>query len=246
MIPSLPCSGQIRIITERSFASKTGFSFPQGRTTSAHVGDITGPLPLPRESLRQCARKPFREKVVENAHSPFYVEFEVFSTSGQSADPLRSLIRCHKPILEERAGVCGYLGGHRTEEVKGKVSVRCELIQMIGPFPAHYTRTITARPSRALAAPPRPRQPSPGLTAHAGNPHLAWSPGAFAPGSLGSEWQPWKGGTRPICATNFFLVSVPRGGSARPTEIDGSREPVETYGVFLVSVARGQLRLVPF
>ena len=135
-----------------------------------------------------------------------------------TADPLRSLISCHKPILDERAVVCGYLGGHRTEEVKGKVSVRCELIQMIGPFPAHYTRTITARPSRALAAPPRPRQPSPGLTAHAGNPHLAWSPGAFAPGSLGSEWQPWKGGTRPICATNFFLVSVPRGGSARPTE----------------------------
>ena len=203
MIPSFPCSGQIRIITERSFASKTGFSFPQGRTTSAHVGDITGPLPLPRESLRQCVRKPFREKVVENAHSPFYVEFEVFSTSGQSAEPLRSLISCHKPILEERAVVCGYLGGHRTEEVKGKVSVRCELIQMIGPFPAHYTRTITARPSRALAAPPRPRQPSPGLTAHAGNPHLAWSPGAFAPGSLGSEWQPRKV-ERVRYATIFF------------------------------------------
>ena len=186
--------------------------------------------------------------MVENAHSPFYVEFEVFSTSGQSADPLRSLIRCHKPILEERAGVCGYLGGHRTEEVKGKVSVRCELIQMIGPFPAHYTRTITARPSRALAAPPRPRQPSPGLTAHAGNPHLAWSPGAFAPGSLDSEWQPWKGGTRPIRAlpTNqlFFWFRSRAGAPQGRRTVVGS--PVETYGVFLVSVARGQLRLVPF
>ena len=151
---------------------RPGFSFT--RTTSAHVGDITGPLPLPRESLRQCVRKPFREKVVENAHSPFYVEFEVFSTSGQSADPLRSLIRCHKPILEERAGVCGYLGGHRTEEVKGKVSVRCELIQMMGPVPSALEPVQTiSRPSRAIAAPPRLRQPSPGLTAHAGNPHLA-------------------------------------------------------------------------
>ena len=74
--------------------------------------------------------------MVENAHSPFYVEFEVFSTSGQSADPLRSLISCHKPILEERVVVYGYLGGNRTEEVKGKVSVRCELIQMMGPVPS--------------------------------------------------------------------------------------------------------------
>ena len=87
---------------------------------------------------------------------------------------LRSLISCHKPILEERVVVYGYLGGHRTEEVKGKVSVRCELIQMMGPVPSALEPVQTiSRPSRAIAAPPRLRQPSPGLTAHAGNPHLA-------------------------------------------------------------------------